>query len=327
MNTPDETLKTGKEERRMEPVGEMAGRSQKMTLGLLPGLDENGHDGATPRYQTIQRMAQGAEDAGLDTFWLADHFFYEAPDTPRVGQWEAFTFLSAIASATSRIQLGPMVAATSFRTPALVAKMADSLDEISNGRFILGLGAGWHRPEYDAFGYPFDHRVARFAEALQIIQPLLREGRVDFQGQYSSARDCTLSPRGPTPRGPKILIGARQPRMLHLVARYADAWNTAWHTKPEVVAERWAEMRAICAEEGRDPATLELTAGVSLRIVLPGEMAPEPSERYITGTAEEVAEALRGFETVGARHLIAVMEPERADNAKRLGRVKALLDR
>jgi probable F420-dependent oxidoreductase len=311
----------------MEPVGEIAGRSQKITLGLLPGLDEHGHDGVTPRYKTIQRLAQEAEDAGLDTFWLADHFFYEAPDTPRVGQWEAFTFLSAIASATSRIHLGPMVAATSFRNPALLAKMADSLDEISEGRFILGVGAGWHQPEYDAFGYPFDHRAARFAEALQIMQPLLREGRVDFQGRYSSARNCTLSPRGPTPTGPKILIGARRPRMLHLVARYADAWNTAWHTKPEVVAERWAEMRAICAEEGRDAATLELTAGVSLRIVLPGEMAPEPSERHISGSPEAVAEALRGFAAVGARHLIAVMEPERADNAKRLGRVKALLDR
>lgn len=318
----------------MEPVsGTTKARSEtaeqrKITLGLLPGLDENGHDGATPRYKTIQRMAQEAEDAGLDTFWLADHFFYkEAPDKPRIGQWEAFTFLSALAAATSRIQLGPMVAATSFRNPALLAKMADSLDEISDGRFILGIGAGWHQPEYDAFGYPFDHRVARFEEALQIIQPLLREGKVDFTGQYYSARNCTLNPRGPTLTGPQILIGARQPRMLHLVARYADAWNTAWHVKPEVVAERWAQMRAICAEVGRDPETLELTVGVMLRVVLPGESAPEPSERHITGTPEQVAEALQGFAAVGAKNLIAVMEPERADNAKRLGRVKALLDR
>ena len=115
--------------------------------------------------------------------------------------------------------------------------------------------------------------------------------------------------------------------MLHLVARYADAWNTAWHAKPEVVAERWAALRTICAEEGRDPATLELTAGVLLRIVLLGETAPEPSERHITGAPEEVAEALQGFAAVGARHLIAVLEPERADNAQRLGRVKAALDR
>jgi probable F420-dependent oxidoreductase len=318
----------------MEPAGgtteartETAKQPQQMTLGLLPGLDEQSHDGATPRYNTIQRMAQEAEDAGLDTFWLADHFFYQAPEKPRIGQWEAFTFLSAIASATSRITLGPMVAATSFRNPALLAKMADSLDEISDGRFILGVGAGWHQPEYDAFGFPFDHRATRFEEALQIIKPLLREGKVDFAGQYYSARDCTLTPRGPTPGGPRILIGARKPRMLHLVARYADAWNTAWHTKPAVVAERWEALRAICAEEGRDPATLELTAGVMLRVVLPGESEPEASAQHITGAPEAVAEALRGFAAVGVRHLIAVMEPERADNAKRLGRVKELLDR
>lgn len=310
----------------MESAGEMRGE-QQMTLGLLPELEEHRHDGVTPRFKTIQRMAQEAEDAGLDTFWLADHFFYDTPDGPRVGQWEAFTFLSAIASATSRIHLGPMVAASSFRNPALLAKMADSLDEISDGRFILGIGAGWHQPEYDAFGYPFDHRAARFEEALQITTPLLREGKVDFAGQYYAARNCTLSPRGPTPTGPRILIGARQPRMLHLVARYADAWNTIWHTKPEVVAERWAEMRTICAEEGRDPATLELTAGVLVRVVLPGEPEPAPSERHITGTPEEMAQAFQGFAAVGVRHLVVVFEQERADNAQRLGRVKEQLDR
>jgi alkanesulfonate monooxygenase SsuD/methylene tetrahydromethanopterin reductase-like flavin-dependent oxidoreductase (luciferase family) len=298
-----------------------------MTLGLLPELEEHRHDGATPRFKTIQRMAQEAEDAGLDTFWLADHFFYDPADGPRVGQWEAFTFLSALASTISQIKLGAMVAATSFRNPTLLGKMADSLDEISNGRFILGLGSGWHQPEYDAFGYPFDHRAARFEEALQIIQPLLREGRVDFQGRYYSAHNCTLSPRGPTPTGPQILIGARQPRMLHLVARYADAWNTIWHTKPGVVAERWAQMRAVCAEEGRDPETLELTAGVLVRVVLPGEATPAPTERHITGTPEEMAEAFRGFEAVGVRRLVVVFEQERADNAQRLGRVKEQLDR
>jgi probable F420-dependent oxidoreductase len=311
----------------MESASEVTGQRPQMTLGLLPELEEHRHDGVTPRFKILQRMAQEAESAGLDTFWLADHFFYEAPNKPRVGQWEAFTFLSGIASTTSRIKIGTMVAATSFRNPTLLAKMGDSLDEISEGRFILGLGAGWHQPEYDAFDYPFDHRAARFEEALQIITPLLREGRVDFHGQYYSARNCTLSPRGPTPTGPQILIGARQPRMLHLVARYADAWNTIWHTTPEVVALRWAEMQAICAQEGRDPETLELTAGVLVRVVLPGEPAPEPSERHITGTPEEMADAFRGFEAVGVRHLVVVFEQERADNAQRLGRVKEQLDR
>src|SRR5690242_1753267 len=217
----------------MEPMnGTTEARSEtaeqrKMTLGLLPGLDENGHDGATPRYKTIQRMAQEAEDAGLDTFWLADHFFYEeAPDKPRIGQWEAFTFLSALAAATSRIALGPLVACTSFRNPALLAKMADALDEISNGRFILGLGCGWNEPEYTMFGWPFDHRVGRFEEAMAIIAPLLREGRADFHGDYYEATDAVLRPRGPSPQGPPLMIGGTRPRMLRLTARYADIYNT-----------------------------------------------------------------------------------------------------
>jgi len=300
-----------------------------MKLGWLMALDEGGFDGRTPRYADVQAAARAAERIGLDSFWVADHFFYQPPEpgVERVGQWEAFTFLAALAAATQRITLGPMVAATSFRNPALLAKMADSLDEISGGRFVLGIGAGWHKPEYDGFGYPFDHLAGRFEEALGIIAPLLREGKVDFAGDYYSAKDCALRPRGPSPRGPRILIGARRPRMLRLVARHADAWNTAWHTKPEVVAERWAEMRAGCEAVGRDPATLELTVGVMLRIVLPGEPAPEADAHHIAGTPEEVAAALGGFREVGTEHLILVVEPERKDNPERLERVAALLDR
>lgn len=301
--------------------------TRRMKLGWLVGLDEGSLSGKTPRYRDVQAMAQAAERVGLDSFWVADHFFYQPPEAGKeaTGQWEAFTFLSALAAATSRIAIGPMVAATSFRNPTLLAKMADSLDEISDGRFFLGVGAGWHEPEYTAFGYPFDHRAGRFEEALQVLVPLLREGRVDFAGKYYAARDCFLRPRGPSPKGPPILIGAKRPRMLRLVARYADAWNTAWHTRPEVVEERWAEMRAVCAEVGRDVATLELTAGVMLRIVLPGEQH-EPSAQHIVGTPEQVAAALRPFATVGVRHLIAVVEPESMDSAERLGRVAALLD-
>ena len=272
-------------------------------------------------------MARAAEESGFDSIWLGDHLLYRGDGREERGPWEVWTLLAALAAVTDRVELGPLVACASFHPPGLIAKMAATVAEVSGGRFVLGLGAGWNKPEYDAFGYPFDHRAARFEEALQITTPLLREGKVDFAGQYYAARNCTLSPRGPTPTGPRILIGARQPRMLHLVARYADAWNTIWHTKPEVVAERWAEMESICAEEGRDPATLELTAGVLVRIVLPGESEPAPSERHITGTPEEMAQAFQGFEAVGVRHLVVVFEQERADNAQRLGRVKEQLDR
>ena len=286
-----------------------AATGRTFKIGWLASLDDMPAEGATPRFSDVRAMAQAAEGAGLDSFWVADHFIARMPNEGEVGQRESLTFLSALAAVTSRIQLGPMVAATSFRNPALTAKMADSLDEISNGRFILGLGAGWHEPEYTAFCYPCEHLASRFEESLRIIAPLLHEGKVDFTGKYYSAKDAVLRPRGPSPKGPPILIGARRPRMLRLVARYADAWNTAWHTQPEVVAERWAGMRQACEEEGRDPATLELTAGVMLRLGPNGE--PAQGESYhVTGTNEEIAARLRGFVAVGVQHLILVIEPE-----------------
>ena len=297
-----------------------------MKLGIVVSLDEGGPQGMPLRFSHVVAQAREAERMGLDSFWVPDHFFYRAPGQDGVvGQWEAMTVLAALAALTERITLGPMVAATSFRNPALMAKMADTLDEISNGRFVLGLGAGWHQPEYDAFGYPFDHRAGRFEEALQIIAPLLREGRVTFAGQYYQMTDCVLQPRGPTARGPRILAAGFKPRMLRLVARHADAWNTAWHTRPEQVAQRWEQMVAACAEVGRDPATLELTAGVMLRIARPGE-TPAPSTSHIAGEPKQIADVLRGFQAVGVRHLVMVVEPDGNPDLEGLARVAALLD-
>lgn len=299
-------------------------------LGWVIGTAEGDHEGGTIRYREAQAMVQEAEQAGIDSLWLADHFFYQSPDGQILGTWEALTFLSALAATTARIELGTLVVATSFRNPALLAKMADSVDEISDGRFILGIGAGWHQPEYEANGYPFDHLAARFEEALRILVPLLREGTVTFEGRYSTARNAVLRPRGPSPHGPRLLIAARRPRMLRLIAQYADAWNTAWHSKPEAVAERWAEMRRVCEEVGRDPNTLELTCGVSLRILLPGEPRPTDTSQaasQIIGTPEEIAEALHGFVDVGVQTFMALVEPQQRDAPEHLGRVAELLHR
>ncbi len=173
---------------------------RRMKLGVMPSLGEGSMDDKTPHYTDIQAMAQTAERIGLDSFWLADHLIYRYPGKDENGCWEVFTFLSAVAAVTSKIEIGPLVACTSFRNPALLAKMADALDEISDGRFILGLGCGWHEPEYDAFGYPFDHRVGRFEEAMAIIAPLLREGKVDFHGQYYDVIEMRSSSRAARPR-------------------------------------------------------------------------------------------------------------------------------
>lgn len=301
--------------------------SARVRLGVIADLDEGSHDGRTPRYRDIQAMTQLSEQVGLDSFWLADHLLVrrtEDVDVDENGTWESFTFLSALADATARIQLGPLVAATSFRNPALLAKMADALDEISDGRFILGLGAGWHKPEYDAFGFPFDHLASRFEEALSIICPLLRGGRVDFVGNYYEARDCVLRPRGPTPGGPRVLIGAKRPQMLELVARYADAWNTAWHRSPETIPAAVETLRVACEKVGRDPASIELTAGTLAHVYAPGE-ARKADECMIAGSPEEVADGLRGFAAVGVQHLIVVPEPPDLRGIERLGRVAELL--
>lgn len=293
-----------------------------MKIGLMLDIGENALEGQTPTFNDLKAMAQATEQAGFDSLWLADHLIFRFPEQEEQGIWEAFTLLSALAAVTHRIQIAPLVACTSFREPTLLAKMATTLDEISSGRFILGLGAGWHQPEYEAFGYPFDHLASRFEEAVQIIRPLLREGKVDFHGKYYQANNCVLRPRGPSPHGPAILIGARRPRMLQLVARYADAWNTAWHVDSQVVKERYAELKAVCQEVGRDPATIELTAGTSVQL---RKSADDNDTKAISGTPETIAAKLAEFEEVGVRHLIVVLEPLTVSSIEEFGKIVELV--
>ncbi len=299
---------------------------RRMKLGLVPSIDEGGFDGRTARFSDLRDTAVAAEQVGFDSLWLADHLIFRPADRDERGIWEVFTFLSALAAVTSRLELGPLVACTSFRNPALLAKMADSLDEISDGRFILGLGAGWHEPEYRAFGYPFDHLASRFEEALHIILPLLRQGHVDFAGTYYQARDAALRPRGPSKAGPPIMIGGSRPRMLELTARYADAWNTTgWRQGADHIASKYPALLSACQKVGRDPATIEFTAAVGARLLWPGESRPADSPE-ITGTPEEVAAMLRKFADIGVRHLMVALEPDGVVGVERFSRVIELLD-
>ncbi len=298
---------------------------RRMKMGTMPSLKEDSLNGGKPSYKNIEAMAIAAETAGFDSFWLADHVMFRSPDGENVGCWECFTFLSALAAVTTRIVLGPLVACTSFRNPALLAKMADALDEISGGRFILGLGSGWNEPEYTMFGWPFDHRVGRFEEAVQIIAPLLREGRVDFHGEYYDATDAVLRPRGPSPKGPPLMIGGTRPRMLRLTAQYADIYNTDTVLSAGRVTELWAKVEAACAEVGRDPKTLELTSFTAVRIAPAGEAA-QPGEQAIVGTVEEIAAELRRFADAGVTHLIVRFEQLGVVGIEQFAPVMALLD-
>src|SRR5512146_1755837 len=168
-----------------------------MKLGVVIMLADSREYGRPRRYSEIRAMAQHVEAAGFDSIWLYDHLLYRQEGEGTIGIWECWSMLSALAEATRRVELGTLVSCSSFRNPALLAKMAVTVDEVSGGRLTLGLGAGWNEPEYRAFGFPFDHRVDRFEEALQIIRPLLKEGRVDFQGKYYRADECEIAPLGP----------------------------------------------------------------------------------------------------------------------------------
>lgn len=289
-----------------------------MKIGVVLPLAEDDEPPGIPSYAAIRDRALQTEAAGFDSAWLFDHLLFRFPDQPAAGIWEVWTVLSAIAEATQRVQLGTIVMCTAFRNPAVLAKMADTLDEVSGGRLILGLGCGWHQPEFDAFGLPFDHRVDRFEEALQIIGPLLREGKVDFRGRYYSAPNCELRPRGPRAGGPPILVASLKPRMLRLTAQHADAWNTAWLGPAGGLQERRAGLEAACAEVGRDPATLDVTVGVRVRYSEPDATAETASRPSLSGSAHEVASALTEYRQAGVSHLICSLDPNTEDSLSQL---------
>ncbi len=288
-----------------------------MKLGLVIMLAELQELQRAHSYPEIREMALRAETAGLDSIWLYDHLLYRTKEAGAIGIWECWTVLSALGEATRKVELGTLVACNSFRNPAILAKMAITLDEVSGGRFILGIGAGWNKPEFEAFGLPFDHRVDRFEEALQIIRPLLKTGRVDFAGKYYQARDCEIRPRGPRPQGPPLLIGSFGPRMLRLTAQYADLWNTGYLGGPGTLEKPLAELRRACEEVGRDPQTLEVTGMVALAYPDLGE-PPKMTEEYLAGTEQEIAEALHGFERLGVAHLIFHLLPYQEEAFQRL---------
>jgi len=294
------------------------------------------------RWTELRAMAEQAEAVGFDSLWTIDRLLFPASDehvgTPTHGGWEAWSLMSALAAVTSRVELGHIVTNNLFRNPALLTKMAATVDEISGGRLILGLGAGDGGDDATMFGFAVDHRVDRFAEALQIMTGLLREGGVDFEGTYYRVRDVELRPRGPREQGPPILIGSQLgPRMLRLVAQYADLWNTFLPMQPEDVSATLEPLFAACAAVGRDPATLGLT--LVLSIDLPGPRQHPPSTAYgfdraadaaaglvLSGEPAAIAARLRAYADAGIGHVIVHLDPDTVEGIEAFASVLALLD-
>jgi probable F420-dependent oxidoreductase len=292
---------------------------------LVPGA------GRVVPWSELREIAAAAEEVGVDTLFAPDHLIFrkhgnfDIPEGESRGSWEAWTLLSALAPVTTRVTLGPFMACTSFREPALLAKMADTLDEVSGGRLILGLGAGYHEPEYRAFGYPFDHLASRFEEALQIIQSLLKGEHVTFHGTYYNVDDCELRPRGPRPGGPPIWIGGRQPRMMRLIARHADAYNVVAGSGLDALAAQLKMLDDACEDVGRNPDTIQKT--IAVFVAYPGA-EDDPGgvhPQALKGTPDDIAVQFQSLYQAGIEHITLFAAPWSLRGVEQLGQTIARL--
>jgi alkanesulfonate monooxygenase SsuD/methylene tetrahydromethanopterin reductase-like flavin-dependent oxidoreductase (luciferase family) len=260
-------------------------------------------------------LAERAEAIGLDSVWVYDHFFSNMPhERPRIPVHEAWTIVSAVAARTARVEIGQLVTCTAYRPPAMLAKMAVTADAVSGGRLTLGVGAGWHAEEYEAFGYPFDDRVGRFEEAMAIVVPLVRGETVTFDGRYHAVDGAVLMP---FERRVPILIAAFGPRMLRLTARYADAWNTAWYGIPdEKLRTAIADLDSALEVEGRDPSTLRRTVGVDMR-------EPETDQQGGAVLVDDLPRLVEAYEELGVDDVLLAFEPASERTLDRVERALA----
>ena len=278
-------------------------------------------------------LARTAEAAALDSLWLGDHLLYDLPGGITRGPWEVWTSLAAIAAVTSRIEIGPLVASTGFHTPAMLAKQAATVDAISGGRLVLGLGAGWNEREYRAFGHPFDRRVSRFEEAFTVIRTLLREGRVDFHGRFYDVDDCVLDPMPVRPGGPPLMLGSVGPRMLGIGLPHVDAWNVWWSDYGNSAAgfgELRERVEEAAAAAGREPGEVAATAAVLVQLPdgggrLMGETYNRPVAPVV-GTPQAIAEHVHAMAEAGASHVQLVLDPITEQSIQVVGEAVALLD-
>jgi alkanesulfonate monooxygenase SsuD/methylene tetrahydromethanopterin reductase-like flavin-dependent oxidoreductase (luciferase family) len=273
-------------------------------------MEEAWTDGSTPRWVEIRELGVRAEEIGFDTVWIPDELLWRPTGGETRGWWECVAMAGAVAASTSRIKVGTWILSALHRNPGITAKAVETLDEISGGRFVFGLGSGHAGRQAHAFGLPEDHVMSRFEEAVEIILPLLRHGRANFEGAYHAARDLEHRPVGPRPGRIPIMIGAKGPKMLRLAARHADIWS--WYVEErsdlEEFAPRLAALEAACVEVGRDPATIGRSAGI---VVEPTSVtgSAEVLAAPVRGSAEEIADGLRAFHAGGFTHLELLLWP------------------
>ncbi len=270
-------------------------------------------------------MARAAEEVGFDSVWIGDHLLYRGDGRPERGPWDSWTLLAGLAGVTERVVLGPLVACTAFLRPGVLARTAAAVDELSGGRLVLALGAGWNATEFHAFGIPFDHRIARFSEALEIIRRLIAGERVTFSGDYECTSDAVLlpSPRPPPP----LMVGATSQRMLDAAIAHVDIWNL-WYRWYDNVPERLnahnQRIDEAARRAGRDPR--EISRSACVLVVLDRGAGERPLDvQPLEGTPEQIANGLRELAQAGADELILVLDPITERSIRKLGETIAIV--
>jgi probable F420-dependent oxidoreductase len=277
--------------------------SPAMRIGIqLPEVERE------VRWPEYLAMARAAEESGFDSIWIGDHLLYRGDGRAERAPWEAWTLLAALAAATERVRLGPLVACAGFHPPGLIAKMAATVDEVSGGRFVLGLGAGWNEAEFRAFGIPYDHRVSRFEEAFAIVRGLLGGVRVTLAGRFWQVDDAVLLP--PPARRVPLMIGSNGPRVLGIALPHVDAWNTWWDdygNSAEGFAALNERISGAARDAGRSPGEVRRSACV---LVAPGgERQRSTDVPPLEGPPERIAAHLRELAEAGADEAILVADP------------------
>ena len=298
------------------------GRAARPRIGLqLPEVERR------VGWPELLAIARAAEAAGFDSLWVGDHLLYRNDGLPERGPWDAWTLLAALAAATERVRLGPLVACAGFHRPGILARMAAGIAEVSGGRFVLGLGAGWNEEEFRAFGLPYDRRVARFEEAFAIVRGLLAGERVTLRGRHWQVEDAVLLPAPARP--PELMIGSNGPRMLRATLPHVDAWNT-WYehfgNRPEGFAALDARISALAADAGRAPAEIRRSACVLVVLDRPaGERPVTPAAPPLAGRPARIAAGLLDLADAGADEVILVVSPITERSVQELAEVVALV--
>lgn len=280
-------------------------------------------------WEELREIARAAERTGFDSVWVGDHLLYRGDGRPERGPYDAWSLLAGLAASTERVSIGPLVACAGFRAPALLAKTAMTVDDMSGGRLVLGLGCGWNRPDFEAFGLPYDHRVARFEEAFEVIRRLVAGERVTIRGRYVDVEDAVLRP-APV-RSLRLMVGSNGARMLRATLPHVDGWNTWWDdygNTPDGFARLNAEVSAAAERAGRPPEEIDRSACV-LVLVDPAsqERSVPDGIQPLAGSPAEIADGLRRLAAAGADEAILVVSPITRQSVEALGDVVARLDR